>query len=376
MSEQVRTVQAGSTSFLLREQPSDGGGTPVLLLHGFPETATCWSALAPRLATGRRVLAPDLPGLGGSTYTGPYDVPSLVGELAALVELEVPGGRVDVVGHDWGGSLALALAGARPELVRRLVVANAPYRSVPARALHIPFFALPAAPELLFRLGGRRVVDAAFAIAWRADTPLSAEALAEYRAAYTRPAVVSAMLGYYRAAARPRLARLVQRSAPPVPVPQVRAERALVLWGAKDPVLPVSTGEAVVRDLGPECVMVTVPAAGHFVVEEAPDVVADVLLDFLADEQVAKPAAPPEKPDHAPVEPPPAVLEQPPLTAPASKAPASKAPASKAPADKAPADKAPASKAPASNAPASNAPAKKAPAKKKAASKRVPPSAG
>ncbi len=361
MSEQVRTVTrtvtAGSTSFLLREQEATGDGTPVLLLHGVPETASCWSALAPRLATGRRVLAPDLPGLGGSTYTGPYDVPSLVAQLAALVEAEVPGGRVDVVGHDWGGSLALGLAGARPDLVRRLVVANAPYRSVPARALHIPFFALPVAPELLFRLGGRRVVDAAFALAWKADTPLSAEALAEYRAAYTRPTVVQAMLGYYRAATRPRIARLLRRGAAPVPVPRVTAERALVLWGAADPVLPVSTGESVQRDLGASCVMVTIPGAGHFVVEEAPQEVADLLLDFLADEDVPAPpvaAAPPEKPagEHEPLEPPPAVLQDPPLRAPPAAAPAKRAPAEK------------------------RAPAKKKAPAKKPPSKRIPPSSG
>ncbi|MCW2678858.1 MAG: alpha/beta hydrolase fold [Frankiales bacterium] len=319
MREQVRTVPAGSTSFLLREQRGEGtDGTPVLLLHGVPETASVWNVLAPQLAKGRRVLAPDLPGLGGSSYTGPYDVPSLVAELAALVESEAPGQKIDVVGHDWGGSLALALAGARPDLVRRLVVANAPYRSVPARALHIPFFALPLLPELLFKAGGRRVVDAAFAIGWKATTPLSAEALAEYRAAYTRSSVVQAMLDYYRAAARPRIARLVRRDKTPTPVPRVTAEKALVLWGAADPILPVSTGESVQRDLGASCVMVTVPGAGHFVIEEAPDVVADVLLDFLSDGQGATPAAPPER-EHAPLEPPPAVLEQPPLKAPAKK---------------------------------------------------------
>ena len=344
MNEQVRTVPAGSTSFLVRERGADGGGTPVLLLHGVPETATCWQDLAPRLAEGRRVLAPDLPGLGGSTYTGPYDVPSLVAELAALVEAQVPGGRVDVVGHDWGGSLALGLAGARPDLVRRLVVANAPYRSVPARALHIPFFALPLAPELLFRVAGRRVVDAAFALAWKADTPLSAESLAEYRAAYTRPSVVQAMLGYYRAAARPRLAQLVRRGTAPAPAPRVRAEKALVLWGAADPILPVATGEAVVRDLGADCGMVTVPGAGHFVVEEAPDVVADVLLDFLAEEQSspAVHAAPPEKLDeeHTPMEPPPAVLAAPPLEVKQPAGQTHKSPAKKkAAAKKAPANK-------------------------------------
>lgn len=301
MSEQsrVRTVMAGSSSFLLREQTSESGATPVLLLHGVPETASCWRDLAPRLGQGRRrVLAPDLPGLGGSTFTGPYDVGSLVGELAALIETVAPGTSVDVVGHDWGGSLALGLAGARPDLVRRLVVVNAPFRKVPLRAAHIPFFALPVAPELLIRLGGRRVVDAAFALGWRASTPLDDERLAEYRAVYTKPSVVQAMLGYYRAATRPRLARLVQPGSAHVRVPRVRAEKALVLWGAADPILPVSTGEAVVQDLGADCVMVTVPGAGHFVIEEAPEVVADVLLDFLADEQKPAPpvhAAPPEK---------------------------------------------------------------------------------
>jgi pimeloyl-ACP methyl ester carboxylesterase len=403
VSEQsrVRTVQAGSTSFLLREHGSGSPGTPVLLLHGVPETATCWRLLAPRLAVGRRVLAPDLPGLGGSTYSGPYDVASLVAEIAALVESVVPGGRVDVVGHDWGGSLALALAGARPELVRRLVVANAPYRSVPLRALHIPFFALPLAPEALFRVAGRRLVDAAFRLGWKSSTPLDGDSLAEYRAAYTKPGVVQAMLGYYRAATRPRLARLVRRSEH-VPVPRVRAEKALVLWGAADPILPVSTGEAAVRDLGADCVMVTVPGAGHFVVEEAPDVVAQVLVDFLADPSTPTPvpAAPPEKDDEeGRMEPPPAVLAEPPLVAPAAepappppvsttpvkkstrakKAPATKksTPGKKAPAmKKTPAEKAPtAEKAPAKKAPAKKAPAKKAPAKKTPA-KEVPPSSG
>ena len=307
----VRIVQAAGTSFLLREDghTPPAGSTPVLLLHGVPETSSCWADLAPRLAAGRRVLAPDLPGLGGSSFTGPFDVPTLVAQLAALVDAEVPGGRVDVVGHDWGGSLALALAGARPDLVRRLVVANAPYRAVPLlRAAHIPFFALPVAPELLFRLGGRRVVDLMLSLAWRSTTTtLAADSRAEYAAVYTSRGNVAAMLGYYRAATRPRLAAALRRSSPKA-TPRVRVEKALVLWGAKDPVLPVSVGEGVVRDLGADCVMVTVPGAGHYVIAEAPEVVASVLLDFLADETTPGtpvPAAPPERAakEHTPIEP-------------------------------------------------------------------------
>ena len=286
----VRTVTAADTSFLVREEGS-GAGVPVLLLHGVPETSSVWRDVAPRLATGRRVLAPDLPGLGGSSYTGPYDARSLVAQLATLIEGEV-GGPVDVVGHDWGGSLALGLAGARPDLVRRLCVANAPFRQVPLhRAVHIPFFALPVAPELLFRLGGRRVVHAMLGLGWKAPEPLDAERRSEYEAAYTERAKVSAMLGYYRAATRPKVAAAVKRQKP-TGSPRVRADKMLVLWGALDPILPISTGESVVRDLGPDCVMVTVPGAGHFVVEEAPKVVGDVLVEFLADEAAPVPVAP------------------------------------------------------------------------------------
>jgi haloacetate dehalogenase len=324
----VRTVTVADTKFLLREEGS-GSGTPVLLLHGVPETSSVWRDVAPQLASGRRVLAPDLPGLGGSSYAGPFDVPSLVAQLAALIEAEAPG-AVDVVGHDWGGSLALALAGQRPELVRRLCVANAPFRELPLhRMLHVPLFALPALPELIFRLGGRRVVDTMLALAWKSATPLDEARRTEYEAAYTDPDKVTAMLGYYRAAARPRFQALLTRTAMEGS-PRVHVEKSLVLWGALDPVLPIGTGESVVRDLGADCVMVTVPGAGHFVIEEATTVVTDVLLDFLRDD-----AAPATKPPAKTAAKKAAAKKAPATTTPATKTPAKKTTAKKAPAKKA-----------------------------------------
>ena len=70
----VRNVAVDDTLFLVREW-GEGDGTPVLLLHGVPETSSVWRDVAPALAEqGRRVIAPDLPGLGGSSYPGPFDV--------------------------------------------------------------------------------------------------------------------------------------------------------------------------------------------------------------------------------------------------------------------------------------------------------------
>ena len=278
----VRNVPVAETRFLVQDSGAGGTGNPVVLLHGVPETSSCWNAIAPALAEDRRVLCPDLPGLGGSAYSGPFDVASLVGQVMALLDAELPGERIDLVGHDWGGSLALAMVGAHPDRFRSLVVANAPFRKLPlVRAGHIPFFALPVAPELLFRFGGPHVVQTMFRAAWRSDRQLDPEVLAEYTAAYTDPGKVKAMLGYYRGVARPRAAALVTRSSPPRP-PQVRADRMLVLWGAQDPVLPVWVGESVTKDLGASCSMVTVPRAGHFVVEEAPEVCLEAIQELLA----------------------------------------------------------------------------------------------
>ena len=165
-----------------------------------------------------------------------------------------------------------------------MAVANAPRGKVdPLRAFHVPLLALPVLPELAFRLGGSSIVDVMLAAAWRSDAELEPAVRAEYAAAYTDPDQITAMLGYYRAAARPKIASLLRLGAEPPEPPPVRAEEMLVIWGAADPVLPVSLGEALVNALGSRSVMVTIPGAGHYVIDEASETVTGVLVDFLAD---------------------------------------------------------------------------------------------
>ncbi|MEO6714200.1 MAG: alpha/beta hydrolase [Mycobacteriales bacterium] len=272
---------------LWRSEPAEATtAPPTLLLHGVPETAMCWRDLMPALATDRIVLAPDLKGLGKSEVRGPYDSATMADELAALVLHEVDG-KVDIVGHDWGGRLALAIARARPDLVRRLVIINAPYREIKLhRAPHVAAFALPGLPEVIFRLTGERLVRALLHAGWRSETPLDEEVAQHYAATYAEPERTAAMLGYYRAAARPAMAtaiRKLARRAPAQKRPPVHlaVERSLVIWGADDPVLPISVGESVVRDLGSSASMVTLPGVGHFAPEEAPDIVVPTVAQFL-----------------------------------------------------------------------------------------------
>lgn len=267
---------------LHRAGPTSGGaaGTPVLLLHGVPQTAIAFRHLFPVLAADRVVIAPDLKGLGGSEVVGPYDVATLVRELVALVLHEVDG-PVDVVGHDWGGVLGLQLAEVRPDLVRRLVVINAPYRKVNlVKAFHIPLFCLPVLPEATFRVGGRRLVDGMLRVGWRSATPLEPDIADRYAAAYAEPGRVAAMLGYYRASMRGQAARRLSR-APRPEQPKATGLGRLVLWGAADPVMPMSVAESVTHDLGPLAELVALPGVGHFPLEEAPEDSVRVISRFL-----------------------------------------------------------------------------------------------
>lgn len=284
---------------LYRADPTgDQRRPPALLLHGVPETAHMWREMLPELARDRIVLAPDLKGFGDSEARGPYDITTLVRELDALARAEIGGREIDVIGHDWGGTLAAVLATRNPDLVHRLVMCNAPYRHVDyLRAWHMLLFSTPAVPKALLQLGGTRAVPLMLRAGWRAETPPDPEIVAHYAAAYAPQERVDAMLAYYRAATRPRLLRAARRFAQPVlpvrgrgeretgesgPVaPRGPAQPALVVWGARDPVLPLSVGEAAVRDLGSRTEMITVPGAGHFVVEEAPQTVLPAVRTFL-----------------------------------------------------------------------------------------------
>ncbi|MFG1603276.1 alpha/beta fold hydrolase [Actinoplanes sp. NPDC049265] len=102
-----------------------GQGPPILLLHGFPHTWRVWSAVIPELAAGRRVIAPDLRGLGGSERAADgYDGRTLAEDAGAL--LDVLGEEVtEVAALDLGVVPAVLLALRHPERVSRLVVMEA-----------------------------------------------------------------------------------------------------------------------------------------------------------------------------------------------------------------------------------------------------------
>lgn len=267
----------------LRLEVLDGGpadGDVVVLLHGFPQDATAWSEVATRLhGAGLRTLAPHQRGYSPGARprrTSAYRVERLVGDVLALLDAAgVP--RAHVVGHDWGGAVAWALAQAHPDRVASLVSLSTPHPSAlrwslrhggqARRSWYVLAFQLPFLPELgmarMLRRGGLR------------RSGLPAEHGLRYAARLGRARDLRGPVCWYRAALRS--APSLRRRPPGVGGTADGAGAVDVattyVWGSRDPFLGREAAERTARHVRGDYRFVEV-RAGHWLPEREPDLVA------------------------------------------------------------------------------------------------------
>ncbi|MEY3020575.1 MAG: hypothetical protein RLZZ272_1559 [Actinomycetota bacterium] len=288
-------VDLGTTRLFVRSWDDDGplahgkdDPRPlVVLLHGWPEDGSAWTAVAPELAAaGLRVVAPDLKGFGRSDAPRRgYDPATLADETSRLVRL-LGARRAVLVGQDWGGAVALATAFRHPGHLEALVLAATPFRELDlGAAWHVPLLNVPLVPELAFRLIGATLTGAALRYAAADADAFDAAAVERYVDAVTRHP--HGWLAYYRTLSRrvilERGRRAVSGIVPLLPAPRTPAPLRVpttVVWGTADPVTPVALAARVADDLGARLVLLE--GVGHFVHEEAPEAFAREVLAALA----------------------------------------------------------------------------------------------
>jgi pimeloyl-ACP methyl ester carboxylesterase len=116
-----------------------GSGETLVLIHGANDQAGAWSLVVRPLATGRRLLVPDLPGHGESEpRQGPLSPADLIAGVERLMDAEVGTGRATLLGSSLGGWIALVYAARHPERVAQVILLNgAAIRSAPAVAINL-----------------------------------------------------------------------------------------------------------------------------------------------------------------------------------------------------------------------------------------------
>jgi epoxide hydrolase 4 len=269
----LHVVQAGPKS-----------GNPVLLLHGFPEFSYGWRKQIPAfVAAGCRVIVPDQRGYNFSDKpkgVKAYCVDTLVEDITGLINaLEYE--KVNLVGHDWGAFVAWMLGIKYPERLHRLGIINMPHPAVVKRfltrdfeqmrrSLYALFFQLPWLPEIILRAGNWRVASLGMRTTGK-HNPFTNEDIEKYKEAWSQPGAMTAMLNWYRAAARfqPQITNSMRVHVP-----------TLILWGANDFALSRRMARPSL-DYCDDGNLIFFPDATHWVQHEEADEVNRQLLTFL-----------------------------------------------------------------------------------------------
>ena len=251
-----------------------GSGPLVVMIHGFPDFWYSWRDQIAALEDTYRIAAVDLRGYNRSDKpegVESYAMPLLVADIAAVIAAEGEESAV-VAGHDWGGAIAWSLAMSRPELVSALVILNLPHPAGLRRELATnPDQQQSSAYAYAFQeADAHKALTAEGLAGWVTDE----SARARYVEAFER-SNFEAMLNYYKANFPS-----TSGAAETVAFPKVQCP-VLMFHGLDDQaLLPGAlngTWEWVERDL----TLVTIPGAGHFVQQDASEIVSETMRDWL-----------------------------------------------------------------------------------------------
>jgi pimeloyl-ACP methyl ester carboxylesterase len=273
-------------------------GPAIVMLHGFPENRDAWRKVAERLSDRFYLILPDQRGYGPSAkpvgvdnYRGRH----LAADVLAVAEAAVPDQPFALAGHDWGASVAYAVAFMRPASLSHLIIANGVHPWCFQRAIlddpeqrrasqYINRLKAPDAETRLSEDDFRRLMNMIAGFS-RTDWMSAAEA-ESYRLGWSLPGALTAMLNWYRAS--PIVVPEPDADVRTAPILEAATEKMtvtvphLVVWGEQDEALRPSCLEGL-PDFAPRLTLERVPGAGHWILHEKPDAVAERIRRFVLD---------------------------------------------------------------------------------------------
>ena len=268
-----------------------GSGSPLLLLHGHPQTHAIWHKLAPALMKSHTLVMTDLRGYGDSSKPqGDVDHSNYSKRVMAQDQVEVMNqlgfDRFDVLAHDRGARVAHRLAMDHPDAVKKLIMLDiAPTLSMYektteafAKAYWHWFFLIQPSPlpERLIEADPAGYIRDVMGRRFAGLKPFDPLALAEYMRCVALPGAAHGMCEDYRAAAGIDLIH----DREDIAAGKKLEMPTMVLWGADGVVnkcfRPLEEWQAICRNVIGE----TLPC-GHYLPEEAPDMLLEKVATFL-----------------------------------------------------------------------------------------------
>jgi pimeloyl-ACP methyl ester carboxylesterase len=260
--------------------PADG--PVVVLLHGFPEQNTMWQSIIPRLtAQGYRCLAPRQRGYSPGARPPrrrDYRISELAEDVKTLIDA-CGAQRVHLVGHDWGATVAWHVAQQFPDRLLTVTAMSVPHPGAFLKALvtsrqglassYILFFQLPRVPEWYLQRGRGTFTLSGLVKARAQHAPELAEAEAK---AMAEPGALTAALNWYRAIPLSDTREAGKKVTVPTMFIWSDGDIALREKGAR------ATGDYVLGEYRFE----VLKGVSHWILDEQPDMMADLLLDWFA----------------------------------------------------------------------------------------------
>lgn len=292
--EELRVEGDGATLFLRRAGPK--GASPVILLHGYPQTSAMWHHVAPILARDHDVICPDLRGYGRSDKPGsdpshyPYSKRAMANDIVAVMK-HLGHRRFCVGAHDRGARVAHRLGLDHPACVASMVLLDiAPTREMYAQTTarfakaywHWFFLTQPKPlPETMIGLDPEGFWKLKCFNQAHGKVPFSALALTEYLEAFARPETIHASCEDYRAAASIDIDHDNADTGRKLTMP------TLALW-AKHGVIESCFDALDLWRQRAEQIEGKALEATHYMAEEIPDQIAAHMIEFFARHPVTK----------------------------------------------------------------------------------------